>query len=101
MFNRAPKESGVSFNPSERVSGGMAQNGPLTYVTPKGYGDVEYAIDNLKKGATVMVTLTGLKLSTKIRVIDLLSGAVYALGGGIMETSPNVYLISPTGINIK
>ena len=48
-----------------------------------------------------MVTLTGLKASTKLRVIDLLSGAVYALGGGVMETAPNVYLFSPTGITVK
>lgn len=103
LFSKKPNDdNSIGFDATSRVVGeAPIKNGPLSVYHPKGYGDVENMIDDLKAGNQVMVYLTMVKETTKIRVLDLLSGAIYALGGGITETAPSVYLLSPTGISIK
>lgn len=102
MFNKSKDENGIAFDPNSRtVSEGPVKNGPISTYSPKGYGDVELIIDDLKAGGNVILDVTMLKFATKIRVLDLISGALYALGGGMVQTQPNVYFLSPTGIAKK
>ncbi|MBO5286226.1 MAG: cell division protein SepF [Clostridia bacterium] len=92
-------EQGVGFDVSDRaVVDNPSKNGPLYDCRPKGYGDVEVIIDNLKKGNQVLLHVEELKPSTAIRVLDLLSGAIYALNGGITEVQKDVFLLTPSGI---
>lgn len=73
---------------------------PLSIVVPTSFDDVERIIDVLKSGKTAIVHLTNLKPETQIRVIDMLSGAIYALNGGVYEMEKNVFMFSPSGVEI-
>ena len=107
IFNFFKKNSetdsdALGFDPSARVIGDSpAQNGALSVYKPKGYGDVEKMIDELKMGKQVLFHTTELKASTAVRVLDLLSGAIYALGGGIVELQKGMYILNPKGIETK
>ena len=102
IWNKKEKEENepnLNFNELSRESAGApVQNGAVNVYSPKGYGDVENIIDALKRGEQALVHLEMLKTSTLIRVIDLLSGAVYAIGGGICEVGKNIYLLTPTPV---
>ena len=42
-----------------------------------------------------------LSAGTASRVIDILSGAIYALGGGMAELERDIYIFTPDGVNAK
>lgn len=84
------------FSPAAKESG----KGPVSVFSPTCYDDVETIINCLKTGKTAIVHLTGLKTETAIRILDLLSGAVYALDGGVYEMEKNIFMFSPSGVEI-
>lgn len=77
------------------------QNAPVSVFFPSSYDEVASIIDVLKTGKNAIVHLDKLKTETTIQILNILSGAVYALGGGLYEIEKNVYMISPTGVEIK
>ncbi len=100
FFNRKPNnEEGSSFNEEVREVSQEPVGNKIAVFYPKSYADVEKVIDDLKLGKQVIVHLENLKSTTQIRVLDLLSGAIYALNGGLNELQKGIYLFSPNGID--
>lgn len=79
---------------------GANKTGPVSVFDPTSYEDVEKMIDALKEGKNTIVHLEKLKKETAMRILDMLSGAIYALGGGIYEMEENIFMFSPTGVEI-
>ena len=77
------------------------QNGPVTVFHPKSFQDVEKIILTLKSGKNAIVYLNELSTATGYRVLDMLSGAVFALDGSVYELQNNMFFFAPAGINIK
>ncbi|MBE5756498.1 MAG: cell division protein SepF [Clostridiales bacterium] len=75
--------------------------GPIVVYHPKGFDEVENIINTLKNKGQALVYLAGLSQDTALRVLDLLSGAVYALDGGVCEVEKNIFLFTPNGIAVK
>ena len=74
--------------------------GPVSVFSPTSYEDVETIIDAIKSGKNAVVHLTELKAETAIRVLDMLSGAIYALNGGVYEMGKNIFMFSPSGVEV-
>lgn len=74
---------------------------PVEVFIPTSYNDVEKIIDTMRAGKNAVVQLGNLKPNTMLRVLDMLSGAVYALGGGLYEIQKNTYMFSPDGVTLK
>lgn len=68
---------------------------------PTSFNDVERIIDALRAGKNAIVHLENLKPATALRVLDMLSGAIYALNGGLYEIQKNTYMFSPSGLTVK
>ena len=85
---------------TEKRRQNLNSESPLEVFYPSSYKDVEKIIDSLRRGKTVMVHLNSLNVDTKNRIIDMLSGAVYALCGGLYETEKNsdIFIVSPSGV---
>lgn len=73
---------------------------PVSVFVPTSFEDIEKIINVLKIGKTAVVHLSNLKSETQIRVLDMLSGAIYAIGGGVYEMEKNVFMFSPTGVDV-
>ncbi len=103
LFGRDPKTKNdrVSTPFDERVNFNDSKSAPVSVFSPTAYGDVEAIIDALKEGKNAMVHLAELKTETAVRVLDLLSGAIYALGGGVYEMGKNVFMFSPSGVEVN
>lgn len=104
LFGKEPKAKNERIN---RETFGInleneASNkkGPVSVFSPTSYNDVEKIIDAIKSGKTAIVHLTELKTDTAIRVLDMLSGAIYALDGGVYEMEKNIFMFSPTGVEV-
>lgn len=85
----------------ERLTQREQKNAPVSVFCPQSYQEVETIIDAIKAGKNAMVHLTELKTETAVRVLDMLSGAIYALGGGVYEMGNNVFMFSPSGIEVN
>lgn len=99
LFGREPRAK------TDRVASGTEQlhpansgKNPLPLAKPTSFSDVEGIIDQLKMGKSVLVHLTEVKQETAIRILDMLSGAIYALNGGVYEVQKNIFMFSPTGV---
>lgn len=104
LFGKDPKLKKDRMGFDENLSPSqnkVSKRGPVSVFKPSSYSDVETMIDSLKDGKTVVVHLTELKPETAIRIIDMLSGAVYALSGGVYEMEKNIFMFSPSGLEVK
>ncbi len=104
LFGREPKAKveNREVNLEPRVSGEQhSQRGPVSIFSPTSYKDVEKIIDALIQNKTAIVHLENLKTETAIRVLDMLSGAIYAIGGGVYEMEKNIFMFSPNGIEVN
>ena len=106
LFGKNPKQNSESTrNSFKNLNASQPQEdvkkGPVSIFAVKSYEDVALIIDAIKAGKTAVVHLTELKTETAIRVLDMLSGAIYALGGGIYEMQKNVFMFSPTGVELN
>ena len=104
LFGRDPKTKNESA--SRQVSSAInnalpTEKGPVAIFAPNAYSDVETIITAIKQGKTAIVHLTELKTETAIRVLDMLCGAIYALDGGVYEMEKNIFMFSPSGIELN
>ncbi|MBR2498518.1 MAG: cell division protein SepF [Clostridia bacterium] len=104
LFGKDPKTKNPRterFNFNTGVSHNNETSAPVSVFSPTAYSDVETIIDALKAGKNAVVHLTELKTETAIRVLDMLSGAIYALGGGVYEMGKNIFMFSPAGVEVN
>jgi len=106
LFGREPKTKSEQpirrdFESVTNATPAPEKNAPVSVFSPTSYEDVEYIIDAIKAGKNSVVHLTDLKTETAIRVLDMLSGAIYALGGGVYEMGKNVFMFSPSGVEVR
>lgn len=77
--------------------------GGLVVFHAHGIEDVQKIIDYLNGGNALVVNFNevkDLKNGIAQRILDFLSGAIYAIDGTIAELSPFVYTLSPNGVSI-
>ena len=72
---------------------------PLT-VTPGGFDDAKEVADRFLNGQAVAVNMNGVGRETARRVIDFASGLCYGNGGHLGRVHPQVYLLTPTGVEV-
>ncbi|MBQ8546440.1 MAG: cell division protein SepF [Clostridia bacterium] len=68
---------------------------------PKTFEQSLSAIDCLVAGRTVLLSLESIDRSLHRRVIDLVSGAAYALGFSIKKATNDSYIIAPKNIDVS
>ena len=64
------------------------------------YDDTQSIVDNLKSRKPIIVNLDSLEQDLAQRVLDFLSGSVYALDGTIQKVSRSIFVLVPSNIDI-
>ncbi|MEA4869589.1 MAG: cell division protein SepF [Christensenella sp.] len=78
------------------ISGGMK----MIVYHPVSYEDTQSIIDNLKNRKPVIVNMEELELDTAQRILDFLSGAVYALNGTMCKISRGIFVVAPNNYDV-
>ena len=68
--------------------------------SPKGDKDLQLLIECLRRKESCIVNLGAMDNTTAEKVLDFLSGAVYALRGTIKRLQGDLFLLTPEGVNI-
>lgn len=67
---------------------------------PRSYDEAQEIADHLRSHRTVVVNLQRVRKDQGMRIIDFLSGTVYALNGGISKIGENIFLCTPDTVEI-
>ncbi|GAS83032.1 MULTISPECIES: cell division protein SepF [Paenibacillus] len=77
------------------------KNVKVVLYEPRSYDEAQEIADHLRSHRTVVVNLQRIRQDQALRVIDFLSGTVYALGGGISKIGGNIFLCTPDTVEIQ
>lgn len=86
------------FNYNQSPNSDQSATSKMQVYYPKSFNEVSEIISLLAMGKPAIVNIKDLKPETSQRVLDLLSGAIYALGGGLCEIDKGLFLFSIDGI---
>lgn len=79
----------------------IQQDAKMVLCEPKDYDESQELADYLKKRQSIVVNLQRLDQQTARRVVDFLSGTVYALNGNIQRLGQQTFLCTPEHVNIS
>jgi len=67
---------------------------------PETFDDAQDICEHLKSKKPVVVNLEDMEKESAQRVIDFLSGSVYALDGSIQKVSNGIFIIAPNNVDL-
>ncbi len=70
-------------------------------VEPHGFNDAQEVGDRLKADQPVIINLQGLGRDLQRRLIDFSSGLTYAIGGTMSRVADQVFLLTPTNVEVS
>ena len=70
-------------------------------VEPQGFNDAQEVGDRLKSDQPVIINLQGLSKDLQRRLIDFSSGLTYAIGGSMARVADQVFLLTPTNVEVS
>ncbi len=74
--------------------------GEVYVIKPSDLGDAQTVADFLNNGMTIVINMEGMELSLAQRVIDIVYGASYAMGGSLSPISNNIFIAAPNTIEV-
>ena len=73
----------------------------MILLEPRAYSESQQIADYLKKRNTVVVNLKRVTPEQGKRIIDFVSGTLYAIGGGMQKLGDGIFLCTPKNINVQ
>ena len=95
----APRQSAPAPRQEQSTDPTRSMQNFMVY-EPRNADDVQTLIDFLKTRESAIINLDNVEPEISQRVLDFVSGAVYALNGSIHRISGNIFLLSPEGVGI-
>lgn len=73
----------------------------MILLEPRAYSESQQIADHLKKRDSVVVNLKRVTSDQAKRIIDFLSGCIYAIGGTMQKVGVGIYLCAPKNVNVQ
>ena len=75
--------------------------GKMILLEPRAFSESQQIADHLKKRNTVVVNMKRVTSDQAKRIIDFLSGTVYAIGGDLQKIGVGIFLCTPKNVNVE
>ena len=73
----------------------------MILVEPRAYSESQTIADHLKKRNSVVVNLKRVTSDQAKRIIDFLTGTLYAIGGDLQKLGNGIYLCTPKNVSVQ
>ena len=73
----------------------------MILLEPRAFSESQQIADHLKKRNSVVVNLKRVTSDQAKRIIDFLSGCIYAIGGTMQKIGVGIYLCAPKNVNVQ
>ncbi|MFS0639147.1 cell division protein SepF [Mesobacillus foraminis] len=90
----AQKQNVVSLQSVQKSS-------KVILMEPRVYAEAQDIADHLKSRRAVVVNLQRIEADQAKRIVDFLSGTVYAIGGDIQKIGTNIILCTPDNVEVS
>ncbi len=79
----------------------VQKSSKMVLVEPRVYAEAQDIADHLKNRRAVVVNLQRIEKDQAKRIVDFLSGTVYAIGGDIQKIGTDIFLCTPENIEVS
>ena len=73
----------------------------MILLEPRAFSESQQIADHLKKRNTVVVNMKRITADQAKRIVDFISGTVYAIGGDLQKIGSGIFLCTPKNINVE
>lgn len=73
----------------------------MILLEPRAFSEAQQIADHLKNRNSVVVNLKRVTSAQAKRIIDFLSGCIYAIGGTMQKIGVGIYLCTPKNVNVQ
>jgi cell division inhibitor SepF len=80
---------------------GLQDEEELVLTEPRSYEEAQQIADHIRSRKSAVVNLQRVRPDQAIRIVDFLSGTVYALNGNISKIGPNIFLCTPDTVDVQ
>ena len=95
------EETKESKSKSKVVSTPGNISGKMILLEPRAYSESQQIADHLKKKNTVVVNMKRVTPDQAKRIVDFLSGTVYALEGDLQKIGAGIFLCTPKNVDVE
>ncbi len=76
-------------------------NNKMILLEPRAYSESQQIADYLKQRNAVVVNLKRVTPDQAKRIVDFLSGTLYAIGGDLQKLGGGIFLCTPNNVNVE
>lgn len=98
VFNDESADQFYNLKTTEALEDGATK---LVLLEPRAFSEAQQIADQLKNRNTVVVNLKRVTKEQAKRIIDFLSGTIYAIGGDIQKVGGGIFLCAPNNVNVQ
>ncbi|MBR4618502.1 MAG: cell division protein SepF [Bacilli bacterium] len=97
----SPDEEFYTETREEYVEQNGVAGSKMLLLEPRAYSESQQIADYLKGRNSVVVNLKRVTPDQAKRIVDFLSGTLYAIGGGLQKLGGGVFLCTPNNVNVE
>ena len=86
---------------ADALKDGEKVGNKMILLEPRSFSESQAIADHLKTRNSVVVNLKRVTSAQAKRIIDFLSGCIYAIGGNMQKIGVGIYLCTPKNVNIQ
>ncbi|ALC91061.1 cell division protein SepF [Bacillus sp. FJAT-18017] len=79
----------------------VQKSSKVVLIEPRMYSEAQEIADHLKNRRAVVVNLQRIEHDQAKRIVDFLSGTVYAIGGDIQKIGLSIFLCTPDNVEVS
>ncbi len=79
----------------------ISNTGKMILLEPRAFSESSQIADHLKKRNTVVVNMKRVTPDQAKRIVDFLSGTVYAIGGDLQKIGGGIFLCTPKNVDVE
>ena len=98
--NKSNSKNVVTMNQSAGTGYSNYENSKMCLFEPRVFSDTQDIADELKNRRATLVNLQRIDKVSAKRIIDFLSGTVYAIGGDIQRVGAYIFLCTPDNVEV-
>lgn len=86
---------------SATLGGIVKKDNTMILLEPRAYSESQQIADYLKANSSVVVNLRRVTPDQAKRIVDFLSGTIYAIGGDLQKLGGGIFLCTPNTVNVE
>lgn len=79
----------------------VQKSSKVILIEPRVYAEAQEVADHLVNRRAVLVNLQRIQHDQGVRIVDFLSGTVYAIGGDIQKVGNDIFLCTPDNVEVS